>query len=221
MRVSQLFNTLLFTQQEEEQTRTRSESKSIIQHSVLHSTTMASFEDTDNILEALAPRIQETKELAQHYSNNDNDWEKLWEKVNIIASKRNMSDENKVCVRGQTTFNQSPLEVFKILQNVTDIDEVMKQHDVLMRLSPLVAIEHIYVNTPWPVTPRDGLSISFIDVDNDGTVYLLAFGYENDVICPPIKGMIRSELTITGFILKPNEQGGTNATYILQVFIIY
>lgn len=179
---------------------------------------MAAFEDSTNFLETLAPQIEAKRTLAYEYAMPDCEgWEETWQKHGITASKRNM-DGNAICVRGQTNYpNTTPLAILKTIQNVTEVDDAMKQHDFLAKLSPTVAIEHVFVNVPWPVTPRDGLSACFIDVLEDGTVSQISFGIECDAVCPPIKGHIRSDLTIAAYIMKPDGQGGTNATYMLQV----
>lgn len=126
-------------------------------------------------------------------------------------------DGNQICVRGQTSYPQSPLEVFKVIQNIVELDDVMKQHDVLAKLSPSVVIDHVFIDTPWPVTPRDGLSATFVEVEENGAILQVSFGIKNDEVCAPIDGVIRSELAISAFVLLPDEQGGTKATYVLQV----
>lgn len=140
---------------------------------------MAAFEESASFLETLAPQIEAKRALAYSYAMTDCEgWENTWEKHGITASKRNM-EGNQICVRGQTNYpNTAPLTILKHIQNVTEIDDAMKQRDVLAKLSPTVLIDHVFVNVPWPVTPRDGLSATFIDVLEDGTISQIAFGIE-------------------------------------------
>jgi hypothetical protein len=167
-------------------------------------------------LDSLTPNIEAARALAIGYASSDEGWEKTWEKHGISAGKRAMKG-NQICVRGQTNYPHSPIDLLRVLQDMVPLDDVIKQHDFLARLSPSVVIDHVFLDTPWPTTPRDGLNVTFIDVLEDGTVSQISFGHAMDTVCPPIPGYIRSELTITGFVLKPDGKGGCNATYMLQV----
>mmetsp|Transcript_28627 Transcript_28627/g.53281 ORF Transcript_28627/g.53281 Transcript_28627/m.53281 type:complete len:180 (+) Transcript_28627:48-587(+) len=179
---------------------------------------MSSFEEnaSPKLLEVLGPKVDAARSLAQKYASSDDGWEQCWQKHGITASKRSV-EGNQICVRGQTSYSQPPLEVFKIIQNFVELDEVVKQHDFLVKLSPSMVIDHVFLDTPWPTTPRDGLSACFIEVQDNGAISQISFGIQDDSVCAPIEGFIRSELTINAFMLLPDGQGGTTATYVIQV----
>ena len=106
---------------------------------------MASFEENTSILETLAPQIEATRTLAYDYSMPDCEgWEEIWQSKGITASKRS-TEGNQICIRGQTNYpNTSPLSIFKVVQNVCQFDDAIKQHDFLAKLSPTVVIDHVF-----------------------------------------------------------------------------
>ena len=169
--------------------------------------------------DAIQAKIEETIAVGLEIASNDDGWEKVFDKKNIVGCIQN-DDSGKVCVRGQTKYDRPPIDVFKVIQDKTIVDTDIRQHDVLSRISPDVVIDHLFMNVPWPVTPRDGLSVTFFRLMNDGCIVNLSFGYSDDSVCPEIAGCIRSELTIAGFVLKPNTEGGTDCTYMLKVLLI-
>lgn len=145
-------------------------------------------------------------------------WNYLWEKNDIIATK--CFESNLICVRGETILPYTIIEIFNLLSRADcrkDMDSLIDQNQRLKWFSPHTGVERLVYKPVWPTDPRDFSNITHWRLLEDGTLILLAFSHPFEDLCPEQGNYVRGNLLLGGYVMK-HVRGGTKVYLVVQVF---
>lgn len=146
-------------------------------------------------------------------AHSDN-WESLGNKNNVAGFQKSIGESVNV-IKAVGIINFRPEEVASfIMDNSYKWDETLEESKVLHQLRDDLLVMYERYKCPWPVSNRDfvyGLKV----VSRDDGVFILVKSI--DVPSPVIKGVVRGEIIISGYLLKRSENGNTECTYLVCI----
>jgi hypothetical protein len=172
----------------------------------------------------LVPEIEQQIErnlekiLRLTFSSTPSDWSSLWEREEVIASKR--TESGLPCVRGETLLPYSIPEIFNLISRADcrrDLDTLIDTNQKLHWFSPQTGVERLTYKAIWPTDPRDFLNITHWRLVQDETLVMVAFRYPFDNLCPAESPFVRGNLLLGGYAMR-HEAGGTRIYLVVQVF---
>lgn len=169
-----------------------------------------------NIPDKYASKVEKAVENMLKFSNTDSGWSPMFEKDGVRALKK---PGVAICVRSDMMVPYSLLDVYTLLVNESrqkDIDPSLKVAKRVKLFSENTFVEYSRYKQVWPNHPRDFCNLVHWRLLSDGTVVIVKFSEKFDDLCPLEEGVVRAELILSGFVLRPTSKG-TNCTFIIQV----
>lgn len=108
--------------------------------------------------------------------------------------------------------------VFEIIADLDARASIDPQFDFGERRHPYdrhTVVDYLAYKRVFPTSVRDFCNLSHWRVERDGSVIVVAQGFEHET-CPPVKGNVRGHVEIGGFQLQPLGPRRTHVTYMVQ-----
>lgn len=163
-------------------------------------------------------KIQQAVRTILDYAQNSDDWEEMFVKQGIKASRKLHSGSEGICVRGEAFFPFAIADIFAMIINEDrkkDIDTQLSLFKKVKYFSTNTSIDYLLFKQVWPTAARDFCNLSHWCLLKNGTFVTVAFSENFDDLCPPTSGVVRGELIIGGYVLIPRESG-TQIHYVVQ-----
>ena len=144
------------------------------------------------------------------------EWEVMFEKTGLVASSRK-SSTGAMCVKGVLSMPYTVAEIFEVVNQKRK--ELDSQLDVYRRLkwwNEHTGVEYMRFKAQWPTTARDFCNVSQWRLLDNGTLLQFGFSEKFDSLCPEEVGVVRADLILGGYVMRP-VQGGTEVSVVVQV----
>eukprot|EP01035_Chromulina_nebulosa_P018913 gene18913-24717_t len=149
--------------------------------------------------------------------NNEDSWEVLYDKNGVTAKRKH---GNVVTVKAESLIlNQNVSNIFQLILNqekAKEIDPQIHSTKIIKEFSSHTNIYYRKSKPVWPTAARDLCNISHWRLLADGRLIFVAYSEKFDDLCPLEENVIRAELILGGYILKP-QSNGTLVQYVCQV----
>lgn len=149
---------------------------------------------------------------------DDEGWVTLDNKNGINASRK--TGTGSVCVRADVLLPFSGAEIFSMIlseDNKKKFNSTLSFSKVIKTYSPHTTIEHVRLKQVWPTPSRDFCNLAHWRLLNDGSVVTCSTSEKFETFCPIEEGVIRAELILSGFVIKPHVSGGSQCFIVTQV----
>ena len=126
------------------------------------------------------------------------------------------SDGGLNCIRGSGVMHYTPQGIFEAIESeeiAIECDGMLEKQVVLEELAMDTQFTYQKYKAPMFVSSRDFVMLNQMHKDPDGTIYVIAYSTTHSSM-PVNKGVVRAELHIGGWILKPIGSNETQVDYI-------
>jgi uncharacterized membrane protein len=142
-------------------------------------------------------------------------WEKVETKENVEIFRGKIEGSKVVAFRGVSTIEAPISKVISVIYDISRMKEWMSDIKVVKLLEKTSRFEKIEYNrteAPWPVSDRDFVYSTKVNVDRvHKTIEILVESVEHKD-APPVEGVIRGHLHQSRYFLRSVENG--EKTYI-------
>jgi len=168
-----------------------------------------------NIPDGLSVKIETAvSTLLEGSSEDDDGWQPMFEKPGRVVATRK-SGAGTICVRGVAVLPYTIPEIYSVLsERRKELDPQLNTYTRLKWFSRHTGVEYLRFKPVWPTAARDFCNLTHWRLLRDGTFITLGFS-EPFPICPEEKGVVRAQLIIGGYVMKP-VAGGTHVTILVQ-----
>jgi len=153
-------------------------------------------------------------------ANDQNGWEDVAEKLEVKVTQKSGGESGISIVKGEGVIKATPEQVKDLLYSVENRgkwDTFFEKGRIHQEIEKgKVGIVWYQTKSSMTVWARDFVTLVAFREDNGGYI-MIAKSIETDEL-PEISGNVRGKVWLSGFILKPvNEGKHTKITYIFQV----
>lgn len=172
-----------------------------------------------HIPEKYAGKIEVAVEtIVQSTTATDADgWIPVHEKKSVKISRK-QGVGGGICVRGETLLPYSISEIFSLLSREDKrkkIDNQMSSAKKVKYFSSNTSIDYIRSKQVWPNPIRDFCNLTHWRLLSDGSFVIVSFSEKFDELCPLEEGVVRAELILGGYVMRPRKDG-TQVYHIIQ-----
>ncbi|GMI09625.1 hypothetical protein TrVE_jg9693 [Triparma verrucosa] len=145
-------------------------------------------------------------------------WSFLFSKKGVLAST--LPGQN-LTVRGDAIMPLPPLQVFQTVINVFCKEKYDNQMDTGSRLTtynPHTFVDYLKFKPVWPTSSRDFVNIVSWKVC-EGVITIVAVEFNDDKLCPKIRGNVRGSCLIGGWTIKKHIGEGGEVESKVQIVV--
>lgn len=171
---------------------------------------------------ALVQQHLQTMRDAYHGQDGVNGWEKLTTKNDVEIYRKVSSNQEPNLIMGKGIVNGPPRAVMDILYSARaevqrKIDHAFDQNKDLQAYNNHWFCQWSKYKAPFPVTPRDFLTQSYWQVDDDGAYLSVGWSVDSHPECPPPKKTVRGVVHLAGWRIAPAGEMQSHITYVAKV----
>lgn len=171
---------------------------------------------TQNIPEKYAHKIDLAVNTMLDLTSSEG-WIPMFEQHGVKASRK--SGTGAICVKGEIMLPYTIAEIYAVITNEAkkkELDVQIHSSQKIKHFSSHTGIEHVKFKQVWPTPVRDFCNLTHWRLLNNGDFVYLYFSEKFETICPIEDGVVRAELILGGYVLRP-VSGGTQCYFISQV----
>lgn len=144
------------------------------------------------------------------------DWEIMKRKDNWVGMRQ--KSETLFTLKGECLIDSDPQPIIEFIREPTNkvkFDKDIEFSEEVLLVDDNLKIVYHKIKTPPVLTSRDVLFVQGIR-EIEGNYYIASKSIEF-AGKPPINGIIRANIIIAGYIVKPIEPGKSTLSYIMNV----
>jgi hypothetical protein len=137
-------------------------------------------------------------------------WESVGTHEGMELFRKEIPGSNVLAYRGVGILEVRLERLLSIITDTPRKPEWMNriQSARVLRVSgPRESIEYIHVNCPWPVTDRDFVYRTWVEIVKEQRKVIVHFESINDLLKPAMQGMVRAIVHFGTFTLTPEDGG--------------
>ena len=147
--------------------------------------------------------------LAQFASAQGEKWELVGSKDDIVTYRREVAGSPVIAIRGEGVVEASILRVASVLMDTARLPQWMDRVAEARRIratSALHYVEYERASTPFPLTDRDFVIESWVEIDGAKKQMVLRARSASDP-STPLTGLVRGEVLSSTFTLTALDHG--------------
>jgi hypothetical protein len=147
--------------------------------------------------------------LAQFASAQGEKWELVGSKDDIVTYRREVAGSPVIAIRGEGVVEASILRVASVLMDTARLSQWMDRVAEARRIratSALHYVEYERATTPFPLTDRDFVIESWVEIDGAKKQMVLRARSASDP-STPLTGLVRGEVLSSTFTLTALDHG--------------
>ena len=150
--------------------------------------------------------------------DTSDDWTPMFDRHGVKATRR--GGTGTICVRGLAVLPYTIPEVYKVVsQQRKELDAQLAVYKRAKWYSVHSGVEYLRFKPLWPTAARDFCNFTHWRLLPDGTFLTLGFSEKFDSLCPEEVGVVRADLILGGYVMRP-VQGGTMIWIVVQVIAL-